>query len=188
MPINTHGGGANTNSNGLAFEQDTSLETALETAGYILTEHRIQKRDGTIDLLYNGKAVRDINDNVLGYSIPKRSMYRYFNLNENNGWKQYISKILLPDDCFYNLANETIYIIEKKWQSVNGSVDEKLQTCDFKCEEYKKLFTPLNINVKYIYVLNDFFNQPKYDDVRNYIISKDCEYYYYFFNFKVIGL
>jgi hypothetical protein len=44
--------------------------------------------------------------------------------------------------------------------SVAGSVDEKLQTCDFKRKQYLKLVQPLGIKVEYVYVLNDWFKQP----------------------------
>ena len=51
---------------------------------------------------------------------------------KNVHWKTINSKKYLPDSVFYNLSNDTVYIIEKKYQAGTGSVDEKLQTCDFK--------------------------------------------------------
>ena len=36
---NRFGGGANTNRNGLHFEQTTSLNTALQNAGFIIANH-----------------------------------------------------------------------------------------------------------------------------------------------------
>lgn len=38
---NKHGGGAKTNANGLRFEQDTSLNTALINAGYRIQEEEV---------------------------------------------------------------------------------------------------------------------------------------------------
>jgi len=46
-----------------------------------------------------------------------------------------------------------------KFQKVAGSVDEKLQTCGFKKRQYTELLKPLDINVEYIYILNDWFQQ-----------------------------
>ena len=46
----------------------------------------------------------------------------------------------LPDSVFVNHTNNTIYVIEKKFQEGSGSVDEKLQTCDFKKRIYQKLY------------------------------------------------
>jgi len=59
--------------------------------------------------------------------------------------------------------------IEKKFQNANGSVDEKLQTFGFKLWQYSKLFNPLNIKVKYFYVLSDWFKQNKYADTLEYM-------------------
>ena len=59
-----------------------------------------------------------------------------------------------------------------------GSVDEKLQTCDFKKKQYKKLLSQINIDVEYIYLLSDWFKKPEYKDVLDYIISVGCSYYF----------
>ena len=85
----------------------------------------------------------------------------------------------MPDDAILIIKDKTLFIIEIKFQVVAGSVDEKLQTCDFKNKQYKRLLTPLKISVKYAYILNDWFKKKKYKDVLNYIKSVGC---YYFFN------
>ena len=51
---NIHGGGARTNANGLLFEQTTSLENALENAGYNV--YGVEVYDGT---------------KLIGLSVPK---------------------------------------------------------------------------------------------------------------------
>jgi hypothetical protein len=66
-----------------------------------------------------------------------------------------------------------------KFQEVAGSVDEKLQTCDFKNKQYTKLLSPLGISVKYTYILSDWFKDQSYKDVLEYVRSVGC---YYFFN------
>lgn len=83
---------------------------------------------------------------------------------------------MLPDDSLFGMDNNTVFIIEKKTQNKNGSVDEKLQTCDFKLKQYKKLFLPLNKEVKYYYLLDEWFLQPQYKDALDYIISVGCHY------------
>jgi hypothetical protein len=85
----------------------------------------------------------------------------------------------LPDDAIYILKDKILYIVEMKFQIVAGSVDEKLQTCDFKNKQYKKLLAPLGISVKYVYVLSDWFKKTEYKDVLEFIKSVGC---YYFFN------
>lgn len=56
-------------------------------------------------------------------------------------------------------------------QNGAGSVDEKIQTCDFKKKQYKKLFAPLNKEVQNMYLLNKkWFDVPGYKDTFDYII------------------
>ncbi|MCK4636021.1 MAG: hypothetical protein KAT32_04085, partial [Candidatus Moranbacteria bacterium] len=64
----------------------------------------------------------------------------------------------------------------------------KLQTCDFKRKQYKKLFSELNYEVEYIYVLSDWFKNEKYRDVLNYIIDSNCYYYFEYLPLHKIGL
>jgi len=57
-----------------------------------------------------------------------------------------------------------------------------------KNKQYKKLFAPLNIDVRYIYILNDWFRHPSYKDVLDYIISVDCQYYFSYLPLHKLGL
>lgn len=99
-----------------------------------------------------------------------------------------ISKRLFPDDSIYVIVKNTLYVIECKHQQVAGSVDEKLQTCDFKKKQYQKLLAPANIDVEYIYILDDWFRDPKYKDVLDYIISVRCQYYFGYIPLSKLGL
>ena len=81
-----------------------------------------------------------------------------------------------------------MYIIECKFQRVEGSVDEKLQTCDFKKKQYKKLLAKANIDVEYMYLLSDFFKNKKYKDVLDYIHSVGCYYYFEYIPLYTFGL
>ena len=164
MPINTHGGGARTNANGLEFEQITSLAEALRNAGYIVTN--------------NMTSVMDSHEKVLGLLAPKAHLYKRILEPIGIDWKDYISKQLLPDEALLNNSNDTVYIIEKKFQHGGGSVDEKLQTCAFKKWEYEKLFSDTDYNVEYIYVCNDWFSQPCYADVHEYINMVGCHIFF----------
>ncbi len=91
-------------------------------------------------------------------------------------WKSLLSKKLLPDDALLVIVRETLFIIEVKYQQVAGSVDEKLQTCDFKRKQYLKLVSSLGLKVEYVYVLNNWFKKPEYKDVLDYIHSVNCHY------------
>ncbi len=91
-------------------------------------------------------------------------------------WKEVISKRLLPDNAILVILRETLFIIEVKFQQVDGSVDEKLQTADFKRKQYMKLVAPLGLKVDYVFVLNDWFKKKIYKDVLDYIQSVNCHY------------
>jgi len=157
---NTVGGGANTNFNGLKFEGRTDLLQAIN----IHPDYSIQNGN---EVFKGGK--------IVAYYFEKHSLYKDFLLPKGIDYRCVLSKKLLPDGAL--LVDSTIFIIEKKYQARSGSVDEKLQTCDFKKKQYIKLFTPLNIKVEYYYVLNDWFDKPQYKDVFEYIISVGCKYF-----------
>ncbi|AQW81902.1 hypothetical protein CPIN17260_1627 [Campylobacter pinnipediorum subsp. pinnipediorum] len=164
-------GGGNTRT-GLIFEGKVDLATFLSNQpGYKVTEN--------FDVFYN--------DEIVGRIFKKHSFYKF--LEENNvNWKNIISKKLLPDDSIYVIINNTFFIIECKFQKVAGSVDEKLQTCDFKKKQYIKLLSHLNMEVEYIYLLSDWFQKPEYRDVLDYIISVRCRYYFNYIPLDVLGL
>lgn len=77
-----------------------------------------------------------------------------------------------------NHATNKIFIVEKKYQEVAGSVDEKLQTCDFKLKQFKRLTKSIDFEVQYYYVLSDFFKKEKYRDVLDYINEVRCKYFF----------
>jgi hypothetical protein len=81
-----------------------------------------------------------------------------------------------------------MFIIECKFQQSAGSVDEKLQTCDFKRKQYQKLLSQLNMEVEYMYLLSDWFKKPEYKDVLDYIISVRCSYYFEYIPLHKFGL
>jgi len=158
-------GGANTFT-GLAFEGKTDLETFLTSQkGY----SSVRNKNGFVEIFYKQESV--------AYIFKKHDLYRFLNFR-NIDWHAVLSKKLLPDDSLYVIVNNVLYIIEIKYQQVAGSTDEKLQTCDFKKKQYKKLLSPLNIDVEYIYLLSDWFKKPEYKDVLDYIVSVGCSYYF----------
>lgn len=163
-------GGGNTIT-GLIYEGEVDLSTYL-------AKQKDYDIDGT-NVLYKGK--------VIAYIFKKHEFY-YFLEKNNIDWKQLISSKLLPDNCIYVIVNNTLFIIEVKNQNVAGSVDEKLQTCDFKRKQYKKLLSQLNIEVEYIYILSKWFKNPKCKDVLDYIISVNCQYYFDYIPLQKLGL
>lgn len=160
-----------TNAHGLLFEQTTSLNDALINAGYRVTGE--------------GKVINSVGV-ILGYSRSKREFIRYI---EEQGVDLTVnSDQLLPDDAFINIINKTIYIIEKKFQSVAGSVDEKLQTCLYKKRQYAKLASQIGYDLEYTYVLGGWFRKPKYLDVLGFIEKVGCHYYFNELPLEFLGI
>ena len=168
--INKGKGGGNTIT-GLNFEREKDILSLLKKKqGY--------KIKGAV-IFYNEKEV--------ARSYKKNALYKFLE-SEKVDYKKIISKKLLPDEALYVIVNNTLFVIEVKFQKVAGSVDEKLQTCDFKRKQYAKLLAPLNIEVEYIYILSDWFKKLEYKDVLDYIISVGCQYYFGYLPLQKLGL
>lgn len=157
-------GGANTLT-GLRFERRVDFQQLIgKIRGYKI--ERVEGKAG-IGVFFEGRPV--------ARCFRKHEFYQF--LTESGvDWRDLISKKLLPDDALLVIVRETLFIIEVKYQQVAGSVDEKLQTCDFKRKQYLKLVTPLGLKVEYVYVLNDWFKKKEYKDVLDYIHSVNCHY------------
>lgn len=167
-------GGSNTKT-GLLFEKETDLLNLISsTKDYEVTSGTI----GKIILFKKSEVAK---------CYRQHDLYRFLESN-NIDWKSLISKKLLPDDALYVIHNNTLFVIEVKFQNVAGSVDEKLQTCDFKRKQYMKLMAQLNVEVEYIYVLSDWFRNLVYKDVLDYIISVNCQYYFGYLPLHKLGL
>ena len=163
-------GGGNTIT-GLIYEGEVDLSTFIA-----------EQKDYTVngsEVLYNGECV--------AYIFKKYDFYRYLK-TKGVDWRKHISRQLLPDNAIYVIVNNTMFILEVKTQQKSGSVDEKLQTCDFKKKQYQKLLFQLNMEVEYIYVLDEWFKQSKYKDVLDYIISVGCQYYFNYIPLQKFGL
>jgi len=163
-------GGGNTIT-GLKFERGKDILSILEhTEGYSVKDN----------IIY-------YSDKEVARSYRKYGLYKYLE-SQGVDYKKIISKRLLPDEALYVIINNTLFVIEMKYQEVTGSVDEKLQTCDFKKKQYKKLMAPLNIEVEFIYILDDWFRKPEYKDVLDYVISMGCQYYFQYLPLQKLGL
>lgn len=164
-------GGANTKT-GLYFEGKVDFLT------FIKRQRNYSVANNTI--FFNKKEVAT--------SFKKYEFYKYLK-KHGVDYKKIVSSRLLPDDAIFVISNNTLFVLEIKFQNVAGSTDEKLQTCDFKIRQYKKLLAPLNIEVEYIYILNNWFKKPEYKDVLDYILSvKGCSYYFNYLPLRKIGL
>ena len=131
-------GGANTNKNGLPYEELTDLHNNYQIIAsnneYNIIKFKNNENEYMATKQYGlFKCMKD----ELDTSICKA-----------HGCKN-------PDECFIDKNRKTIFIIEKKFQQVGGSVCEKIQTPDFKVWQYRRTF-PL-YQIVYIYCLSEWF-------------------------------
>jgi hypothetical protein len=157
-------GGANTLT-GLNFEREVDFQDLLAA------------KPGYKVMPIPGKAGKGVffKGQLVARCFRKTEFYKFLD-EEGINWKPMLSKKLLPDDALLVIVRETLFIIEVKYQQVAGSVDEKLQTCDFKKKQYQKLVRCLGLKVEYVYVLSDWFKDRAYKDVLDYIDSVGCHY------------
>lgn len=162
--------GANTRT-GLIYEDKVDLAT------FIAKQKKYTVKDcGVLNL---GECVAH---------IFKKYAFNTFLETRGIDWRQHLSKQLLPDNAIYVIVNNTMFILEVKTRHTVGSVDEKLQTYDYKKKQYQKLLFQLNMEVEYIYILDEWFRQPKYKDVLDYVISVGCQYYFNYISLQKLGL
>lgn len=65
-------------------------------------------------IFYKGKEV--------ARSYRKNALYKFLETQEID-YRKYLSKKLLPDEALYVVINNTLFVIEVKFQKVAGSVD-----------------------------------------------------------------
>lgn len=168
-------GGSNTTKSGLTFERTVDLKASLSKIdGYKIIE---ATSINGLDLATKTSKIYEVlyKEKLIAHIFQKYAFYTFLE-SHHVDYSTLISKKMLPDDCLHLIVRETLYIIEVKWQSVAGSVDEKLQTCDFKKKQYQKLVKDIGLKVEYVYVLNDWFQKPEYKDILDYVSSVNCHY------------
>jgi len=161
------GKGGNRTLTGLFYENKTNILLSFENN----PNYTIQPFKGWKEIFFQQKKI--------ALFLQKHAFYKFLYEKYNLKWEKYISRKLLPDNVLYIIPQKTFYIIEIKYQQVQGSVDEKLQTCHFKKLQYLKLLESTNNYVEFYYLLNkEWFDKPIYKDVLNYILMMGCRYYF----------
>jgi hypothetical protein len=153
-------GGARTNETGLAFEFKTSLETLLKEAGY-----RVE--DGVI--FHGSKEVGEL--------AAKSKINKFLKKRNAIVEPPRVGK-LEPDEAIYVAHCDTLFIIEKKFQSVEGSTDEKIQTAVYKVHYYNMLLEGTGVKLKFLYLLNDWFKKEKYNLVIEWLLENGVAVYF----------
>jgi hypothetical protein len=134
-------GGANTNKNGLSYEKLTELDS----------EYKV------VDTYPHAKTITfNCNPSFTFYYTKQSHFYKHMDKHVNkevckaHGCKN-------PDECYIHEPSKTIFIIEKKFQQVGGSVCEKIQTPDFKIWQYERSFP--DFTIVYMYCLSHWFKE-----------------------------
>jgi hypothetical protein len=159
-------GGANTQT-GIAFEKKASLTSILGTRkNYSIAPLKNQVGCG---IYYKAE--------LIARSFQKGDFKRYLKEAGHCDLTTF-SHHLQPDDAILVLVRDTLFVFEIKVQHGGGSVDEKLQTCDYKKKYYQRCLMNSGILVEFVYILSDWFKQPRYRDVLTYIQSVGCKYFF----------
>ena len=134
----TGAGGLKTNENGLPYEELTDL----------VSEYTIVSREK-----YHSNIKFVQGDKI--FKVSKQA--NFFKCMKNNANDKIVKAhgCKNPDECFIDEDKKIIFIIEKKFQQVQGSVCEKIQTPDFKIWQYSRTFPEYKI--VYMYCLSDWF-------------------------------
>lgn len=165
---NTSGGGKNTNISGLAFENITCLNFKLIDTDCEIKNKILSYKINFIidDLVINKELIYIYNKRLLKYMNHNKLINN--TIKPANGCKQ-------PDECYINMDDKILFIIEKKFQKGSGSVSEKLQTAVFKREHYNKLYP--EFKTVYIFVLCDFY-KTNHDAELDYFRENDIPVYW----------
>lgn len=189
---NTHGGGAKTNENGLAFEEKASTRKVINNSNKYTLNNKPTKWGGKTPERYS---IVDMDtEQVVGQHYSKYNFNKEFlvayDINVDVLKEEgVLGRRLLPDSVV--VVGNTIYIIEHKSQKGGGSVDEKLQTFPYKYHYYKNLIglKDKGFKVEYIYVLKkSFFDNPSFKNTYDYMNENGCKYFFDELPLSAVGL
>lgn len=164
---NKYGGGANTNKNGRGFEGLTDLADSIRTnliGKYNIDEKTMaDKKKLKVYLIYDL-----LRKEPVGGIYQQSRLYDWLKAQDID-YKKYNSKRWMPDEAFINDRNKTVYIVEKKYQSGSGSVDEKVFGFPNKRRFYQRMVNDLDYQVEFIFLGNSsYWAEPR---MRDYIIA-----------------
>lgn len=156
-------------------------EMSLKTKS---TKHGITYEDLTdLSKKYNIKSIHDtyslikFSNYESSYIFTKQANFiKYMkSINEYNIHITPAHGCKNPDECYIDIVNKFVFIIEKKFQKVSGSVCEKIQTPDFKTWQYSRLIP--NYKIIYIYSLSDWFKTNCKSEIE-YLDYKNIKYFW----------
>ena len=135
-------GGANTNRNGLPYEELTCLKKHYTI---------LSKEKFSYTIKFN-----EHSPNTFIIPITKKRLFKTMGEDCNLDVKS-MHGCKEPDECYIDKKRKLIFILEKKFQCTSGSVCEKIQTSDAKKWNLERKFP--GYTVVYIYCLADWFKK-----------------------------
>jgi hypothetical protein len=171
-------GGAKTQKAGAKFEESTAqdfLQDFVDSGYKVVGEHRLSGNSNTM----HGISLRNDQGKTLEIYYQD-GVYKLLFEPRGVEWNRYFSARLKPDTAIFSPETQTLTIVEKKQQVAEGSVAEKLQTCDYKLYYYKTLASMLDIDVELIWLLGSYFEkkQETLKSVFDYMERKGSRYYF----------
>lgn len=164
-------GGDRPNAIGLAFEEETDLAATLRGFGFTVCGTEVRR-----------------DDDLVAWLVPQHGVYSFAKNEFGIDWKSQISSKSLPDEALYVIASKTLHVVEKKQQTVGGSVDEKLRGGPFLLARYRQLFAGTGVKVELAYLLGDWFLQDKYRDEREHLARHGIPVYFGSIPLTAVGL
>lgn len=169
-------GGKSTTVNGLQFEKKTSAYDFLKQKGF---------KEFTD--LYKIKS-KYANFKFLLKEYPDKKIYYFNKFNFNIFSQKYLNVTCfrIPDEIYYiEYSNKkpTLKILEKKYQNVPGSVDQKLGLGNFFKFEYNEMYNK-KINIEYAFCVNNglknmiISNKNKYKILNQYLQINDNKIFF----------
>lgn len=166
-------GGRATTKHGLQFEKNTSAAKFLQENGYKKYErlYRLESSD---------KKPRYTKCTYLKKHYPGKTIYYFDKLNFNiySKKKFKVTCYRIPDEIYYIKyffeRKPTLKVLEKKFQSVTGSVDQKLGLGNFFKFEYNEIYSN-KFDIEYAFCVSDFLkrnvtsNKKKFNILKKYM-------------------
>ena len=145
---------------GLIFEADTPINQIFN----FLYE------DGKEVLMFANSEKSAIQTDMLDWRKYVKNLSNLKYIGTGNARHPIIwRKNYIPDGAI--IKDNILYIIEKKFQKVGGSADEKLNAGEFRRDRFEQLakYYPMEIKeVKYLFLLGEWFKIEEYKDRIDY--------------------
>ena len=172
----TGAGGANTNKNGLKFEENTNLKNS-----HIIIKNLKERISKNKKLKSKAEIIKFPNSEKKFTYLTQHCFRLYMNKMKYTS-DIYVNNPTLelhgtknPDTCYLNETDKILFWIEKKEQKIKGSVCEKLQTAETKKEHFKERYPEFKI--EYCFVISSTLKEQCYGEIK-YLKEKNIPIFF----------